>query len=54
LRTQSSNRTTIRILASQFLIKFTRVLWSAFSMSVPLIDRMTSPSRIPDLYAGPS
>lgn len=41
--TQSSNRTTMRIRESQFFIKLTSVLWSAFSMSCPLIDRITSP-----------
>jgi hypothetical protein len=41
--TQSSNRTTMRIRESQFFIKLTSVLWSAFSMSWPLIDRITSP-----------
>lgn len=42
-RTQSSNSTTILILESQLFIKFTSALWSAFSMSTPFIDNITSP-----------
>jgi len=42
-RTQSSKSTTIRMRKSQFLTNETRVLWSAFSMSTPLMDKITSP-----------
>lgn len=42
-RTQSSKSTTIRMRKSQFLMNETRVLWSAFSMSTPLMDKITSP-----------
>jgi len=43
-RTQSSNSTTILIRESQLFIKFTNALWSAFSMSTPFIDSITSPT----------
>lgn len=53
LRTQSSNKTTILMVFSHPLIKLTNDLWSALSTSCPLMERMTSPSRRPDLKAGP-
>lgn len=52
-RTTSSNVTTIRMRVSQLLMNATIVLWSDLSMSLPFIDRMTSPSRIPLRCAGP-
>lgn len=43
-RTQSSNNTTILIRESQLFIKLTNALWSAFSISTPFMDNITSPT----------